>query len=120
MARRRSPAIEESSRESLQEFKAGIFKALAHPRRIKILELLRGRELTVTQVGAALDIDIASVSQHLAVLRNKGIIEGRKQGLTVCYRVKHDNLYQVLDLFREWFTRHVETQRRRLDALDAG
>jgi len=53
----------------LQAFKADFFKALAHPLRIRILETLRGRERSVQELQAALDLDQATVSQHLAVLR---------------------------------------------------
>lgn len=106
-----------NARESLQEFKADVFKALAHPTRIKILELLRDREMSVTQLCEALGLDISNVSQHLSVLRNKSILQGRKEGLTVFYRVKYRRLYEVLDLFREWFSEHLESQKHMYDQL---
>ena len=55
----------------LQEFKADFFKVLAHPMRIRILELLAGGEKSVNQLQAALGVEAAAVSQQLAVLRSK-------------------------------------------------
>ena len=105
--------------ESLQDFKAEVFKALSHSTRIRILELLRDHERSVGELGEALGLDISNVSQHLTVLRHKNILQGRKEGLTVYYQVKNRRLYQVLDLFREWFFEHVKAQRQRFDGIDA-
>ncbi len=54
---------------TLQGFKAELFKALAHPARIKVLEHLRSGERTVSELQALLDIESSTVSQQLAILR---------------------------------------------------
>jgi len=69
--------------DSLRNFKAEFFKALSHLIRIKIFELLRAGELSVTDLQDRLGIESSSVSQHLSVLLHKNIVESRKAGTTV-------------------------------------
>ncbi|MEO2090850.1 MAG: metalloregulator ArsR/SmtB family transcription factor [Gemmataceae bacterium] len=90
--------------DRLREFKAGIFQALANPTRIAIVELLRDEgEVTVARIHESLGIEQANASQHLAVLRNKGIALTRKEGNQVHYRLRDEALGQVLDLLRKYF-----------------
>ena len=72
----------------LQTFKAEFFKALAHPVRIRILEILVSGERSVQELQEALDLDQPTVSQQLAVLRAKNIVKARKEGTTVRYIVR--------------------------------
>jgi len=104
------------TRASLRLFKADLFKALAHPIRIHILELLRRGELTVSELQAQLDIDASSVSQHLAILRARQIVHTRKAGTSVYYRVQDAPLFAILDVARTIFETHVHDLQ---DALDA-
>jgi DNA-binding transcriptional ArsR family regulator len=91
----------------VQQFKAQLFSALAHPTRIRILELLRGGEQTVSELQARLEIEATSVSQQLAVLRAKSIVEGRRVGTSVYYRVLDPKTFELLDVAREIFANHV-------------
>jgi ArsR family transcriptional regulator len=91
----------------LQTFKADLFKALGHPVRIRILELLRAGEQAVSELQAELEIDASSVSQQLAVLRNRRLITGRKQGTSVYYRVVDEQVFELLDIARMMFDRHL-------------
>jgi DNA-binding transcriptional ArsR family regulator len=93
--------------EPLHRFKAEFFKALAHPTRIRILELLRGTERTVGELQAHLETDSSSVSQQLAVLRAKSIVQTRKAGTSVYYRVRDPQIYILLDAAREIFNNHL-------------
>jgi DNA-binding transcriptional ArsR family regulator len=92
----------------LHQFKAELFKALAHPARIKILELLRRGEQTVSELQVKLEIDPSSVSQHLGVLRSRRLIDGRKVGTSVYYRVVDQLVFVILDAARELFESQVE------------
>lgn len=111
----------------LHRFKADLFKTLGHPARIKILEILRTGERTVSELQAALEIDPSSVSQQLAVLRSRNIVEGRKVGTSVYYRVPDPAVFQLLDVARTLFDHHLiglqalwEEQRQEDAALAAG
>jgi ArsR family transcriptional regulator len=91
----------------LQAFKAEFFKALAHPIRIRILELLVRGEHSVHELQAALELDQPTVSQQLAVLRAKNIVEARKQGTAVKYRVRDPSLRGLLEVTRRIFDNHL-------------
>jgi len=75
--------------DSLRRFKAGIFQALAHPTRIAIVELLRDEgEVSVSRIYEQLKLEQANASQHLAVMRGKQIVVGRKEGNQVFYSLR--------------------------------
>jgi len=74
--------------ELVYEQKARIFKALAHPDRVRIVELLAGGEKNVAEIVEAIGAKEANTSRHLAVLRSAGIVGARKEGLKVYYSIK--------------------------------
>jgi ArsR family transcriptional regulator len=95
-------------RESLRRFKAGAFQALAHSTRIAIIELLRDeREVPVSRIHERLGLEQANVSQHLAVLRSRQLVTGRKEGNQVFYSLRDPILGKVLDLMRQYFEAHL-------------
>jgi DNA-binding transcriptional ArsR family regulator len=104
MARERSRSDDE---ERLRQFKAEFFKALAHPMRIRILELLRGGPLSVTQIQEATGAPGSSVSQQLAVLRGRNILATERRGTTIIYRVPDPELFELLDVARRLFNAHL-------------
>ncbi|PDW04996.1 ArsR/SmtB family transcription factor [Candidatus Viridilinea mediisalina] len=79
---------------------ARLFKALMHPVRIQILELLRGGEQCVCHLEAYLDLRQAYVSQQLAVLRKAGLVSDRRDGPNSYYQIARPELLQLLDLAR--------------------
>ena len=91
----------------LRRFKAEFFKALGHPMRILLLDSLRTGEKSVNELQTALGIDQSSVSRQLAVLRMRNIVEDRKEGTTVYYRVRDPAVFQLLDITREIFNNHL-------------
>jgi len=76
--------------------RANIFKALGHPSRIRILELLSKGETCVCEIAPVVGGDMSTVSRHLAILRNAGIIEDDKRGLKVFYKL---SMPCILDFF---------------------
>jgi ArsR family transcriptional regulator len=104
--------------DSLHRFKAEFFKALAHPIRISILELLRAGELSVNELQARLAIDSSGVSQQLAVLRGRNIVEARKAGTSVFYRVRDPQVFELLDVARRIFNAHFSDTQSMLDQLE--
>jgi DNA-binding transcriptional ArsR family regulator len=100
--------------ERLRRFKAEFFKALAHPLRIRILELLRAGPLSVTQIQEATGAPASSVSQQLAVLRSRSILATERHGTTIIYRVPDPELFELLDVARSLFDIHL---RQTIDLL---
>lgn len=101
----------------LQTFKAAFFRALAHPGRIRILEILVKGGHSVQELQAALDLDQPIVSQHLAVLRNQGIIAAEKQGVSVRYTVRDPLVGDLLDVARRIFNNRLADTQGLLRAL---
>jgi ArsR family transcriptional regulator len=93
--------------QPLHRFKAEFFKALGHPARLVILEYLRSGEKSVNELQTLLGIDQSSVSQQLATLRNRNIVEARKEGTTVYYHARDPMIFQLLDVAREIFNNHL-------------
>ena len=93
--------------ERLRQFKAGFFKALGHPLRIRILELLRAGPLSVTQIQEATEVPASSVSQQLAVLRGRNILTTERRGTTIIYSVADAELFEMLDVARRMFYVHL-------------
>jgi ArsR family transcriptional regulator len=103
---------------ALQAFKAEFFKALAHPVRIHILEILRAGERSVQELQAALGLDQSTVSQQLAVLRAKTIVRARKEGTTVRYAVVDPLVGDLLDVARRIFNQQLIGTRTLLRELE--
>ena len=89
---------------------ADIFKALAHPTRLRILHQLRGGERCVCEIVPALDMEQSNVSRHLAILKKEGILNSRKEGLKVIYEVNDPRVYDILDLCTEILNTYWQTK----------
>jgi len=79
---------------------AELLKALAHPRRLEIVNLLRGQELSVTDLQEMLGLPQANLSQHLMLLRKYGVVGYRREGKQVFYKIAHKNFLKACDLIR--------------------
>ena len=101
----------------LQVFKAEFFKALGHPVRIRLLEVLRHGERSVQELQAALALDQSTVSQQLAVLRAKHVVTARKAGTTVWYAVRDPRVGTLLDVARTVFNAQLTGSHTMLKAL---
>jgi DNA-binding transcriptional ArsR family regulator len=101
----------------LQTFKARFFRALAHPARIRIAEILVGGGRTVQELQAALSLDQPIVSQQLAVLRNQGLVSAQKEGSAVRYALRDPLVADLLDIARRIFNNHLLTTRGLLQEL---
>lgn len=87
--------------QQIFEQHAELLKALAHPRRLEILNLLRNQELCVTQIHQMLDLPQANVSQHLSLLREIRVLSTHKKGKQIYYHVTHPNFIEACDSIRE-------------------
>lgn len=77
---------------------ANMLKAIAHPVRIAILNLLEdGQKLTVTEIHEKLDIEQSTTSHHLGILKDKDILASKRSGKNTYYFLKHDQLSKVVD-----------------------
>jgi ArsR family transcriptional regulator len=97
---------------SLFEMQAEICKTLTNPKRIEILNVLKNDEKTVTELVNALGASKANVSQHLAVMRHKGILNTRREGVNIFYRVANPKVIEACTLMKEvLFEQHVAKKK---------
>ena len=102
----------------LNEVKADLFKGLAHPVRIRVLELLAEvPERTVADLLEQTGLEASHLSQHLRVLRGYGLVASTRTGSSVAYRHAHPSVAGLLDAARILLT-DVLTQRNALAMLD--
>jgi ArsR family transcriptional regulator len=76
--------------------------------RVRILELLKDGEQTVGKLQAELGIDSSGASQHLAAMRRQGLLESRREGTSVYYRVRDPRTFQLLETARQLISSHLE------------
>ena len=111
--------MEAVQRDALRRFKADVFQVLAHPTRIHIIECLRDGEITVSGIIKQVAIEPANASQHLAVLRAKGLVVNRKEGNQVFYSLGNPLLIEVLDTMKRYFKAHLNDSMFRLKRMEA-
>ena len=101
----------------MQQFKADFFKALAHPLRIQILELLCEGEKNVNEIQSILGSEGSAVSQQLMVLRSKNIVVGIKDGNKVLYSLRDPLIIDLLAITKQIFTNQLNDAINMLDSV---
>ncbi len=87
------------------EMAASKLRAMAHPMRIAIIDLLSAnKKLTVTEIYERLNIEQASASHHLNILKNKGLLESKRDGKMILYSLKASELTNVIDCINQCST----------------
>ena len=97
--------------------KARLFRVLGHPVRIRILELLSDGERTVGDLQAQLDLDSSGTSQHLGALRQLGLLDTRREGTSVYYRIRDPRVSQLLGVARQILTSALSDSHALLSEL---
>ena len=92
----------------LYELHASICQTLANPKRLEVIDRLRDGEKSVSDLAEAMKISPANLSQHLAVMRQKGIVATRREGLNVYYRLNNPKIIKACDLMRQVLLAHLE------------
>ncbi|MFA6575512.1 MAG: metalloregulator ArsR/SmtB family transcription factor [Nocardioides sp.] len=103
----------------LQELHARVCKAIADPKRLLIINELRDGELSVGELCEALDISQSNASQHLAILRERGVVTTRRQGTSVIYSLRGTKILQAVDLLRQFLAEDL-ADRGRLGGVMSG
>jgi DNA-binding transcriptional ArsR family regulator len=114
----REAGMEEFSdfRGPLYEVKANLFKGLAHPVRIRVLELLaEAREVSVTDLLAATGLEASHLSQHLSVLRRYHLVRGERRALQMFYSLAYPQVADLLAVARLLLNDILHTTREQLE-----
>lgn len=105
--------------EPIYRLKADFFRLLGHPARVRVLELLRDGEQSVGALQASLGLDSSGTSQHLTAMRRQGLLESRREGTSVLYRVKDPRIFQLLEIAKQILTGQLQETRDLLGDLAA-
>jgi DNA-binding transcriptional ArsR family regulator len=111
------PMLSDANRP-LYEVKANLFKGLAHPLRVRVLEVLAAAPADETPVSALLDatgLEASHLSQHLAVLRNYRLVTAERRGNQVLYRLAYPQVADLLRVARGLLAEILATTERQLD-----
>lgn len=82
---------------------AECFKALAHPTRLRILAVLKDREMSVQEMADALNLSQSNMSQHLILLKERHALDSRREGKQIFYRVLDKKILKLIDLMQKIF-----------------
>jgi ArsR family transcriptional regulator len=102
----------------IYQVKAEFFKTLAHPARIRVLELLRDGEKSVAELIPEVGLEASHLSQQLGVLRRAHIVQSRKEGATVLYSVIDPMIFELLEVAKKILTSSLIETRELLAELD--
>ncbi|MBI5236341.1 MAG: winged helix-turn-helix transcriptional regulator [Deltaproteobacteria bacterium] len=99
-------------KQSVFELQAEICKTLANPKRLEIIACLRGDELSAGALAKKLGIAKANLSQHLAVLRARGIVIARRDGVKVYYRISSPRITEACAMMKSVLMEQFEDKGR--------
>ncbi len=98
---------------------AEVCKVMAHPRRLEIINALRGGEASLVKLVEALNAPKPNVSQHLSQMRQRGIVERHRKAGQVYYRLTNPKIVKACDLMREVLLEQLERQRVIADKISS-
>jgi ArsR family transcriptional regulator len=103
----------------IYQVKAEFFKTLAHPARIRVLELLRDGDRTVGELIPEVGIEASHLSQQLGIMRRANLVQSRKDGATVVYSVSNPMIFELLDVAKKILTSSLAETRDLLAELES-
>lgn len=106
--------------KTLFELQSEVCKTLASPKRLEIINALKEGEKTVGELVEILGVPKANVSQHLAVMRLKGILESRREGVNIYYQIANPKVVQACTLMREVLTEQMKERSKLIDIVSGG
>lgn len=102
---------------TLFELQSEVCKTLASPKRLEIINSLKDGEKTVGELVEILGVPKANVSQHLAVMRHKGILKSRRDGVNIYYCIANPKVVQACSLMREVLTEQMKERSKLIDMV---
>jgi DNA-binding transcriptional ArsR family regulator len=102
----------------ISEAKADLFKALAHPARVRVLELLAEDDHTIGELAEQTGLELSHLSQQVSVLRRAGIVDSRRVGNTVVCSLRDPQTAELLAVARRMLTQNLRQGQELLAALD--
>lgn len=107
----------QDKRLELYEMKAELCKTFADAKRLRIIDALRDGERTVSELVKLLKVPQAVVSRHLMFLRDRGVVQARREGVNTYYRLTDNKIGEACDLVHQILLNQIEKDRERAETL---
>lgn len=107
-----------SSELPIAALKADLFKALAHPIRVRALERLVIQEISVGELAELLGLDVSQLSQQLAILRRANVVTTRREGNTIYYSVRDPKIARLFEVAKKLLMSQLQDSRSILASLE--
>jgi ArsR family transcriptional regulator len=98
--------------KTIFELQAEVCKTIASPKRLEIIHALKNGEKTVTDLVSILGVPKANVSQHLAVMRHKGVLKARREGVNIYYSISNPKVIKACMLMKEVLTEQMRERNK--------
>ena len=108
---------DEHIQQMVYEGQATVLKAMGQPTRLQILDLLKEGERCVCEIFPAIHQEQANVSKHLSILKQAGILDSRKDGLRIIYRIKNREVLDLLKIVSQMLKDQMQEQRKLMAQL---
>jgi ArsR family transcriptional regulator len=105
-------------RAEIDQLHAQVCNGLADPNRILILYTLAENSYNVSDLAKAIDLPQSTVSRHLKILRNRGMVSAQRDGQSVFYSLTDDRIIQALDLLRDMLASSLESQGKLAESVN--
>jgi DNA-binding transcriptional ArsR family regulator len=105
--------------KTIYELQAEICKVLASPKRIEILNALKDGEKTVSELVEILGIPKANVSQHLAIMRHKGVLKTRRKGVNIYYSISQSKIIDACNMMKEVLSEQLKEKSKYIELVSS-
>ena len=104
--------------KKIYELHAEVCKTLSNPKRLEIINLLRNGEMSVDELASKMRIRKANLSQHLALMRAKKIVETRREGLNVYYHLTNPKVVKACDTMRQVLVEQLAKDQKLVEKME--
>ena len=98
--------------KEIYKLHAEMCKVFSNPLRLEILNLLRNEEMSVTELMNKTELSQANISQHLSIMKNKGIVNSERKGKNIYYKLSNPKIIKAFDIIREVLIERLEKSRK--------
>ena len=97
--------------KELYELHAEVCKVFSNSTRLEILNLLRDKEMSVTGLMKKTNLSQANISQHLSIMKAKGIVTSNRKGKNICYKLENPRILKAFDIIKEVLSERLKRDR---------
>ena len=97
--------------KKLYELHAEVCKVFSNSTRLEILNLLRDKEMSVTGLMKKTNLSQANISQHLSIMKAKGIVTSNRKGKNICYKLENPRIIKAFDIIKEALSERLKRDR---------